>query len=282
MKMCLGFGILLIVLPYLSLQAESTPQTEKTNFVLDLKRNDYGLFSCFTMVLGTLEAYETGIYQGIWINFGKNGAYYDPALGPNWWEYYFKPIRLGQLDAPLPRSTRSQAHKMARLGRRLTPERAYELISRYIQLQGDIQEEIDQFAKKEFANCHVIGIHYRGTDKVTSGEAVKVNYDAVADEIKRHLAEKGLADFKIFIATDETPFIDYLSALFPGKIVYTQAQRSSDNLPVHMKAQKPYKVGREAIVDALLLSKTAYLIRTKSNLSLCSTFFNPNLPVKLL
>jgi len=280
MNICLY--LFLFILPFFFLQAASPKQNGQAGFVLDLQRKDYGLFSCFTMVLGTLETYERGIKQGIWIDFGKNGAYYDSAWGPNWWEYYFKPIQLGKLEGDLTRSTRSQAHKMARLGRKLTRKRAYALISRYIHLRDDIQKEIDQFAKREFTGCYVIGIHYRGTDKVSTGEAQKVNYETIVEEINRHLAKKRLVNFKIFIATDETAFIDYLSVIYPGKVVYNQAQRSTSDLPVHMQAQEPYKIGREAIVDALLLSKTTYLIRTKSNLSLCSTFFNPNLPVKLL
>ena len=34
-----------------------------------------------------------------------------------------------------------------------------------------------------------------------------------------------------------------------------------------------------ALIDCILLSKTDLLIRTSSNFSLASTFFNPKLPV---
>ena len=40
--------------------------------------------------------------------------------------------------------------------------------------------------------------------------------------------------------------------------------------------------GLDAVVDCLLLSRAHTLIRTASNLSLCSTLFNPSLPDRLL
>jgi len=279
----LRFAILLTI-PFLPSQSEAktSPSNQKINFVLDIK-NGYGMFSCFTMVLGSLENYEKGIYKGVWVNFGMEGLYYEPTHGPNWWEYYFKPIKLGQLKGSLHHATWQEAHQMAYIGgEKLNRKRAYALIKKYIQVNDSIQAEVDQIVNHQFANTYVIGIHYRGTDKVTSGEALETNYETVLEAVEQHIAAKNLTDFKIFIATDAEPFIDYISYRFPGKVCFQSAHRSTDDLPVHLQAKEPYQIGREALIDTLLLSRTSYLIRTPSNLSLCSTFFNPNLPVKLL
>lgn len=282
--------LFLLTIPFLPAQIEaklsaskkSSKSSEKINFVLDTK-GGYGMFSCFTMVLGSLENYEKGVYKGVWINFGTEGLYYEPTHGPNWWEYYFKPIKLGKMKGTLHHSTWQEAHRMARIGaEKLSRKRAHALIQKYIQVDKAIQAEVDQIVKTQFANTYVIGIHYRGTDKVTSGEALETNYETVMAAIDQHIAEKNLTHFKLFIATDEEPFIDYISYRYPGKVCFQPAHRSSDELPVHLQAVEPYQVGREALIDTLLLSRTSYLIRTASNLSLCSTFFNPNLPVKLL
>ncbi len=61
-----------------------------------------------------------------------------------------------------------------------------------------------------------------------------------------------------------------------------EAHRSSGTAGVHLSNRNQYKIGEESILDALLLSKCDLLVRTSSNLSLWSTYFNPDLPVILL
>lgn len=62
-----------------------------------------------------------------------------------------------------------------------------------------------------------------------------------------------------------------------------KAQRSSNGEPgVHFINKNNYSLGEEALIDACLLSKCDLLIRTSSNLSLWSTYFNPSLPTILL
>jgi len=64
---------------------------------------------------------------------------------------------------------------------------------------------------------------------------------------------------------------------------YQDAIRSVNGKALHVDpAHSPYRVGREALIDCVLLSRTDMLIRTSSNLSLCSTFFNSDLPVQEL
>ena len=58
-----------------------------------------------------------------------------------------------------------------------------------------------------------------------------------------------------------------------------------NNNPVHYfnpKNVSPYKLGKEAVIDCLLLSKCNHLIRTSSCLSLVSEYFNPQLTDTLL
>ena len=60
-------------------------------------------------------------------------------------------------------------------------------------------------------------------------------------------------------------------------------RRSIDGRPIDVEnADGNYQKGLDAVVDCLLLSRAHTLIRTASNLSLCSTLFNPSLPDRLL
>ena len=64
----------------------------------------------------------------------------------------------------------------------------------------------------------MIGLHYRGTDKAS--EAPKVPYEQVQMEV-RQITDTLPEDFpyKIFVATDEQAFLDFMIQHFPGKIV---------------------------------------------------------------
>lgn len=267
---------------FLNAQPAPVKKAEKLSIILDSPAN-HGMFSCFTMTLGLLDQFEKGEYAGIRIDFGPQGVHHDPEKGPNWWEYYFEPLELGTQGIKKTQLKINGTHKLARIGRDLLGRNnAYRLIQKYIRVKADIQNEVDQFVQTHFTDKQVIGIHYRGTDKITSGEARYVNYENVIEEIRTSIEENDLNNYLLFVATDEEGFLEYLLDRFPNKVVFQNAHRSVDACPVHLFAAEPYLVGREALIDTLLLSRTHFLIRTASNLSLCSTFFNPHLPVKVL
>jgi hypothetical protein len=58
--------------------------------------------------------------------------------------------------------------------------------------------------------------------------------------------------------------------------------RSLDGRPIDVVQGDNRAKGEDAVMDCLLLSRCQYLVRTASNLSLCSTLFSPDMPVMLL
>lgn len=257
------------------------PYAEQPNntFIVLIDRES-GMFSEFNDVLTLLDSYEKGYFKGVHVNFDK-GLYFDEKVGPNWWEYYCNPIHLGQEDqAEIKRVTGLQIPHAIRRKQLITYDRqaAHDLIRKYIHVRPYLTKKVSQFVEQNFKSHFVIGVHYRGTDKKIA--APRVKYQEVLKEIKKKIA-KVKKNYRIFIATDEQDFIDYMKIIFPKKILYLKSvTRSKDGSPVHIRADSPYKVGEDAILDCLLLSKTDYLIRTTSNLSLWSTYFNPVLPFK--
>jgi hypothetical protein len=243
-----------------------------------LPSRNCGLFSIFFDVLSLLECYEKGIYTGIVVNFGTKGLYYEKKYGPNWWTYYFEPIQIGNInnarilllnDPNCPVS--SWNFEMC-----AKKELAYDLIKKYVKLKPKIEEKINRFIKENFTS-YMIGIHYRGTDKIS--EAPRVSYEEVVQSVYDLVSMLDVSDYKIFVATDEAGLITYLKSYFPNQLCFSDAIRSTNNTPVHEPKTHPYQAGKDAVVDCILLSKTDYLIRTSSNLSKASTYFNPHLPV---
>ncbi len=246
-----------------------------------------GMFSVQHYLVGVFDQVEKGHYSGMKVNFGHVGPYIDPARGPNWFDYYFKPIDIADETCPYAPEKTFTIEEYGNLcnyaenvygheNRGLSPDRAAALLQKYLILKPEIQGEIEQFAKTHFSDSdYVVGVHYRGTDKACNShhcEARRVTYEEMTSSIKDHLTTAKVEDLskvKIFAASDEAKFVEHLEAQFPGQVVASPAQRSTDGKPLHLNARNnPYQMGKEALIDASLLAKVSnVLIRTSSNLS---------------
>ena len=70
---------------------------------------------------------------------------------------------------------------------------------------------------------------------------------------------------------------------FPGQLLVRDMFRSRDGRPIDVvNTDNNYQKGLDAVIDCLLLSRTQFLIRTASNLSLCAAMFNSRVPDLLL
>lgn len=247
-------------------------------------RHASGFFSEFAAVVGMLDHYHRWRprYAGIRINFGE-GLYYDAAVGPNWWQYYFETIDEGGGSGAPVRVVSPHYHDWCahRVERRLPREAAAALIDRYIRVRPGIRQLVDRFVREQWLDRFVIGVHYRGTDKAE--DAPRVPYERVDTAVREAIGRAGTADWQLFVATDEQAFLDFMRSRFAGRLLFREMFRSVDGRPIDVvNPDGNYKKGEDALVDCLLLARTHHLIRTASNLSLCSTLFNAGLPATLL
>jgi hypothetical protein len=237
-------------------------------------------------VLAVLEDYEkNGRYSGVVVKFSR-GAYYDAEVGPNWWNYFFEPLEAGLATGSSYKTLNDK--ELSKYGHwgldNLTRKRSFELIQKYFYLLPHIQEKVSALNEELFEGKYIIGVHYRGTDKVKSR---RISYQEVAANINKVIAQnKNLhqGDYKIFIATDEDAFLDYMEANYTCPLVYLNVIRSSNGTPVHLNGSysSNYQKGEDALIDSILLSQCDTLIRTDSNLSYWSTMLNPEMPVLFL
>ena len=242
-----------------------------------------GLFSEFAAVVGLLDHYERWrhLYAGVRVDF-PHGLYFDPVVGPNWWEYYFEPIDVS--DRPgAARVVSPYYHDLCanRVERTMPRATGAALVARYVVAKPAIRAQVEAFVREHWSDCHVVGLHYRGTDK--SDDAPRVQYERIESVVRDAMRTSGSKPCRVFVATDEKPFLDFLRARLPGAVCYRPMFRSADGRPIDVvNADGNYQKGLDAVVDCLLLSRAHTLIRTASNLSLCSTLFNPDLPDMLL
>ena len=245
-----------------------------------------GFFATVLSVIGALNFYEKGSYSGFQVRISE-GVYYDPDLGPNWWNYFFEPINFGDQRARKHLFTVQEHSNFVGDAMRLSSERNNELIHRYIHVLPHIQFQIDAFVSQHFGDSFVIGVHHRGSDKVI--EIPRVPFERTHGAIEKVIAsldENQKISYKIYVATDDALFLDYLKGLYGDRILFNDFVRTTDDTPLHYgnddKYSSMYKKGEEAVLDSLLLSECNHLIRPNSCLSIFSGLYNLNLPVTAL
>jgi hypothetical protein len=245
-------------------------------------RHASGLFSEVASVLGLLDHYERKrrLYAGVKVRF-SGGLYLDPPFGDNWWEYYFAPVDIATgSDAPS-RVVSQHYHDLCanRVERAMSRSRGAALLDRYVAVQPPVRNLVDRYVAGHWDDAHIVGVHYRGTDKAI--DAPRVSYPDVESIVRDRMTASPRC--RIYLATDEQPFLDFMRARFPEQLLFRTMFRSADGRPTDVvNADGNYQKGLDAVVDCLLLSRTHFLVRTASNLSLCATLFNPRLPNLLL
>lgn len=278
-KLSIKIIILFSFLAFLNASIPLEAKAKKKISVTLLDRGS-GMFSVMYDVLGLLIYYEAKKIEGMEVNFGTTGAYYDKEYGPNWWCYYFEPLQLGSMKETVAMDGYNLfLFNPFKVEKFLSRGEAYRLVTTYIKVKPAINEEVDAFVELNFSDCYMIGVHYRGTDK--NIEAPRVPYEDMKEAILDHVKINGITNYKIFVATDEIDFLNFIISSFgEGIVCYNEATRSFDNQPIHKKMKNhQYERGKEALIDCLLLAKVSCLIRTSSNLSKFSTFLNTDLKV---
>lgn len=266
-----------------------------------MKDRQAGFFSLFFQVLGAADFCRRQGHNLI-IDF-CNGPYVDKDKGNNWWTYYFESDRFLFVQPWSDGSeiiVEEQGH-FADYGRNLPFKIGYQLISDLgIRPKEEISYVVANFVEQNFQDQHIVGIHYRGTDK--SLETPRVPYECVLDHLQRY------RNSQFFVATDEAQFLEYLIKYFGKRVLYYDAIRSDNGHPIHLSFEawipeyreqvirsgngqpihlsrnvsSNYRAGKDALIDCLLLSNCNALVRTESNLSYACGFFNPHLKVTTL
>jgi hypothetical protein len=154
----------------------------------------------------------------------------------------------------------------------------------HIRPQPAILAKVDAFVSRWFdRDTFIAGVHYRGTDTARHHPFQRVPYETYAEEVRRVLETARPARFRVFVATDETEFVDFMDRTFPGATLYaTDAPRvSRDAEAIHFNrsiAASGYQKGESALIDCLLLARSNWLVKGRSNLSDASLLVNPSMP----
>ncbi|HTU46588.1 MAG TPA: hypothetical protein VMF91_16090 [Bryobacteraceae bacterium] len=145
-------------------------------------------------------------------------------------------------------------------------------------LKQEILSKLEQFCGEHFAGKTIVGVHFRGNDKIE--EAPRVSWDSMRETIANYLRANHDVH-GLFIATDELPFRAYIADSFPGLEVISYGRSLATDSKADLGGSN-YAKGEGALMDCLLLSRCSAAIRTTSFLSAWASIFNPKLPIVLM
>jgi len=243
------------------------------------------------------------------VNFNKSGAryFYDPEFGDNVWEYYFLPImgvryadvkrllNTGRIHPDMIHSDKpgdvlewhtSDPERIATFWAKDIPrdraawmaeKRALgrEYVAKYIHVKKHISSKVEGFADEHIKPQYTIGVHIRGTDFAYAEPTKPADYFQEIHELAR---QHQMADFKIFLATDQSQYVELFRQEFNSKIItYPSLRSSSDVAPFKLRGVSPYQKGEDVLVDTLLLSKCNYLLKCAAAGGEFALWFNSSL-----
>lgn len=144
------------------------------------------------------------------------------------------------------------------------------IFNKYLCLKSDILHQAQSFVRSASSSGRLIGVHIRGSDKITE-------YPIVAPESYREVLNSLLHhNDMIFLATDSTQALQKFRSWYGDRLAYNDCERSSDMTGVHFMAADKEKSGRDFLIDAYILSRCdIHLGNTTSHVSfLVQSMFN--------
>jgi len=279
---------------------------------LGLRPTDAGLVACVVSALNQIQHCEKNNWLPV-VNYdAKDGLFYDPKVGPNIWDYYFLPPagdytfqdiqkRVQDPRDPLsndallelpakqichlyhndPNRLATWPHGCDRdvssnqLGKWWHQKREIgrHYVTKYIRINPHIIEQVDKFFAKNMQGYQVLGIHMRGTDFEYAPAAAPGEY---IKNIEEYLVKYPRA--KLFVATDQEQYLEFLKERYPDRVLYNDCIRSSGELPpCKIRTNNPAKRGEEVLIDCLLLSRCNYLLKCAAALGEFAMYLNPHL-----
>jgi hypothetical protein len=151
----------------------------------------------------------------------------------------------------------------------------YPVYDKYLKVRSDISEAVDEFWDYNLAGENVLGIHFRGQEfRTAPGHWFPPTKKQILTSAAKLLEKHKFS--KIFAVSEETSYIDFLKENFGPMVIATNCYRTR-NVNAYRQYPRPnhkYLLGREIIIDALLLARCHALIGCTSNVATFARFAN--------
>jgi len=235
-----------------------------------------GLFSHFLQVLSALMIYDKEPDTKVLVDF-TYGMLYKSASHPlpNVWEYYFE--QTADVDLKTAYANGAQVIPMTYNYSIFVDEEkrklSNDLINKYIRVKPHIVKKVEEFAKN-FDGKKLIGVHVRRTDHIQDAPYIPDEYYfAQIDTFSSHMGMDS-----IFLCTDDESVVNSFTMKYGSRIITYPSIRSVNGKALHFSSEiDGYRKGEDVLIEAMLLAKTNFLLKTVSGVTHFSVCYNMGL-----
>ena len=118
-------------------------------------------------------------------------------------------------------------------------------------------------------NKKILGIHFRGTSyKKTPGHPFPPTKDQIFIFLKKIIEKEKIE--KIFLATEELDYLEFFKKKFPNNLNFigsSYRSNKNDAFKIYPRNLHRYKLGREILLETMLLSRCDIFLYSNSNVS---------------
>ena len=143
----------------------------------------------------------------------------------------------------------------------LTIDEVYQyLMAKYLKVKPHLITQADEFYHQNLSKKSYLGIHVRGSDKVSEFKVVDQLHSTYQKLIEEYLSQLP-ADSNIFLMTDDKRLLDAYQQQFQHRMVTTDCMRTNSRIGVHYQANENIiSSANEVIVDTLVAARAQYFI----------------------
>lgn len=147
-----------------------------------------------------------------------------------------------------------------------------------LKIKNRYKKIVHYFSKKHFKNKKVLGVHFRGTSyKRSPGHPFPATKNQILKKINELQSNENYD--KIFFVTEEENYKKFLFSNFKDKSLFLKSSYRSDKndaFECYPRNFHRFKLGREALLEAMLLSECDTLLHITSNISSAAIAWNIN------
>ena len=159
-----------------------------------------------------------------------------------------------------------------------------QIYKKYIKIKKEITDEASFFINKNFSKDRVLGVHFRGTDMKTQE---RHPFPPTASQIIK-IIDQQIKKFKfnkIYLVTEDLKNLSILKKYYNSKILFFNNSFRSNKTNIFEQDSRKnhrYLLGKENIIDMLILSKTDKIICSNSHLPDASNFISYPKKIRLI
>jgi len=200
----------------------------------------------------------------------------------NSWKYYFNNISKYTLEEiynskSVMINTGIPNERMPR-DWKIDPEIYNNYFIKYIKINKEFIRMSDYFSKINFQNKKVLGVHFRGIGMYnTTNHPFTPTPRQIFSKVDQYLREKKFD--KIFLVTAQKNYLELFIKRYGDKVCFCNSFRTNTTKAFHYKDARinhRYKMGRDILIEMLLLSKLTTLICSRSSVAQLASLHSKN------